>query len=150
RFNWLSLIAGDDISPYVPILDRTNADPDHTNTLQSVSTLVRSAYKAQRLEQIEDEVLQPYGLTCEQFRTRAKEELTERTYDRIREEIRRFNFSLEILVAGYDPKPGAHIFTVESPGKCSYYDKIGFWAIGSGQHQAVNSLFATKFSRLES
>lgn len=147
RYNWVSMIAGNDISPYVPILERANANPNHDNTLQSVSSIVKKAYKEQRLEQIEDEVLQPHGLTWDGLRGNARNELTDRTFERLREEIRSYSLSLEILVSGYDPQGQGHIFTVESPGKCSYYDKLGFWAIGSGQNQAVNSLFATKYSR---
>ena len=53
------------------------------------------------------------------------------------------------MVQGYDERGGPHIFTVDNPGKCEYYDKIGFWAIGSGQHQAVASLFLTEYDRFK-
>jgi hypothetical protein len=149
RYNWVSMIAGDDISPFIPILRRAHANTDHVNTLESVTSVIKTAYKDQRLEQIEDEVLQPYGLTWDRFHRSGKDELTDRTYEKIREEIKKYSLSLEILVGGYDPSGVGHIFTVESPGKCSYYDKLGFWAIGSGQHQAVNSLFSTKYNSAE-
>jgi hypothetical protein len=102
------------------------------------------------MEQIEDEVLSPIGLTWDSFRNRGKEELTERVHDRIVEQIQSYELSIEFMVQGFDEAGTPHIFTVQNPGKCEYYDKLGFWAIGSGQHQAVSSLFSTEYNRFGS
>jgi hypothetical protein len=147
RIGWWSLIAGDDISPVIPILARIDEAVREPETLTNVSKVVKDAYRAQRLQQIKDEILSEHGFTWEEFRAHGNERLTDRAYDRITEQIRSYGLSLELLLCGFDPKGTAHIFTVQNSGKIEYYDKLGFWAIGSGSHQAIASLFATHFGK---
>lgn len=147
---WLAMVAGNDISPATAILQKIDAMPKGSPAnLSSVSRIVRSAYRAQRREQIEDEILQPMGFTLDSFHALGKQQLTEREHERILEQLRFYELPVEFVVHGFDGdgRREPHIFTIENPGKCSYYDKIGFWAIGSGQHQAVASLFANQYSR---
>lgn len=149
RIGWWSLIAGDNISPAIPIIANINELELEPETLANVSKVVKGAYRAQRLQQIEDEILSALGFTWEEFRAHGKERLTELAYDRITEQIRSYDLSLELLLCGFDPKGAPHIFTIQNPGKTEYYDKLGFWAIGSGSHQAIASLFSTHFGKYQ-
>ena len=56
-------------------------------------------------------------------------------------QVSQFKVDCEFLVAGFDQQKGAHIFGVEDPGVCKNYTSLGFWAIGSGQQQALSSIF---------
>jgi len=147
-YGWISMIAGNDVSPAVPIIERIRQNRAASSFPETQPNLVRafkSAYKEQRLEFIEDEILSPVGFTWATFRSDAKAQLPEQTYERIIERIRAYELDVSFLVSGFDPEGEAHIFTVCNPGKCDYYDKLNFWAIGSGQNQALASLFASKY-----
>lgn len=149
NYGWDCMIAGNDISPVTPILQRiheVNRDI-RPLTLKSVSDAVKNAYRDQRLEQIEDEILSTMGMSWQSFRASARDELSPQAFERLTDRIRSYELQVELLVSGFDHDGGRHIFTVQNPGKCDYYDKVGFWAIGSGQHQAISSLFWNKYNR---
>jgi hypothetical protein len=149
---WTSMLAGNDVSPAVPILAKimasTRDKPDYGDTQESVADAFRAAYKAQRMEAIEDDLLASAGFTWETFRkSDARAQLPERTYERIIDNISTYELDITFLVSGFDSDGEAHIFTISNPGKCDYYKKLGFWSIGSGQHQAVASMFASRYDR---
>jgi hypothetical protein len=149
-YGWTSMIAGNDVSPAVPILKRVKegmAMEPYYDSQKGMVDIFKDAYKQQRLEQIEDEILSPLGFTWDTFRNDARVQLPERVYERIVDRIRQYELDLTFLISGFDDKGVSHIFTVSNPGKCDYYEKLGFWAIGSGQHQAVASMFANHYSR---
>lgn len=147
-FGWTSMIAGNDVSPAVPILaklrERRELEP-YPETLSNMGKEFKSAYKEHRLELIEDEILSPSGFTWETFRRDAKAQLTDQAHERMLDRIRTYELDLVFIVSGFDVAGKPHIFSVSNPGKCDYYDKIGFWAIGSGQHQAIASMFANHY-----
>ncbi len=149
-YGWTSMIAGNDVSPAIPILDKveeyTDENPD-PETLSSMTKHFKLAYKGHRLEVIEDEILGPSGFTWDTFRRDAKAQLTDQAYARMLDQIRAYELDLSFIVSGFDAAGHPHIFTVSNPGKCDYYDKLGFWAIGSGQHQAIASMFANQYSK---
>lgn len=43
-------------------------------------------------------------------------------------------------MAGFDKGKVPHVFTIEDPGIYANYDSLGFWAIGSGNQQALSSI----------
>jgi hypothetical protein len=118
--------------------------------LSSMTKNFKSAYKECRLDLIEDEILGPYGFTWDTFRRDAKAQLTDQAYARMLDQVRAYDLDLSFLVSGFDGSGHSHIFTVSNPGKCDYYDKLAFWAIGSGQHQAIASMFANRYSKYNS
>jgi hypothetical protein len=149
-YGWDSMIAGNDISPATPIIARVKESRESLpcgETLKGMTEAFKSAYKAQRLESIEDEILGPLGFTWETFRANARTQLSERTYDLAIDHIKNYELDLTFLVSGFDANKEAHIFTTSNPGKCEFHDKVGFWAIGSGQHQALASLFSIGYRR---
>jgi hypothetical protein len=149
-YGWTSMIAGNDVSPAVPILAKIkelNLSTNNEENLVNMTGVFKAAFRKQRLDEIEDEILSPMGFTWETFRRDARNQLPDAAFDRVVEKIRTFELDLSFLVSGFDAKGAGHIFTVSNPGKCDYYDKLGFWAIGSGQHQALASMFACEYFR---
>lgn len=61
-------------------------------------------------------------------------------------DIEDVHLKADFLVHGYDPNGYPHIFTVEHPTLTKEYGRIGFWAIGSGQHSALSILFFHKYN----
>ena len=149
-YGWTSMIAGNDVSPAIPIIGRVeeyiDANPD-AESLSSMTKHFKLAYREYRLELIEDDILGPSGFTWDTFRQDAKAQLTDQMYARMLDQIRAYELDLSFIVSGFDAEGRSHIFTVSNPGKCDYYDKLGFWAIGSGQHQAIASMFANRYGK---
>jgi hypothetical protein len=147
-YDWSMMFAADDISPAVPITKTITEGPYVEPTMTNAVNVVREAYQNQRTRQIEDEILQPIGLSMDAFLRNGKNQLSERAYERVYGRIESYDLGIEFVIQGFDAiDKEPHIFTVGNPGKCNFYDKVGFWAIGSGQHQAIASLFATQYSR---
>jgi 20S proteasome alpha/beta subunit len=148
-YNWTLMFAANDISPSTPVVNEILGYLT-PRTLHEVADIVKRAYKNQRNRQIEDDILQPVGFSLNSFLSDGKAQLSERTYERIFDRIESYDLGIEFLVQGYDSeKNNPHIFTVANPGKCNFYDKVGFWAIGSGQHEAIASLFATEYRKFD-
>lgn len=146
-YHWFSQFSADDVSAITPIYDNIR-DYDESNPagrVVDVASIAKDSYKKQRLLQIEDDILASYGLTWEQFKSEGRTRLGDRDFEIVIEAIRRYDLQVEMLVAGFDGQNEPHIFTVGNPGKVDYYDKVGFWAIGSGRHQALASLFASQY-----
>jgi hypothetical protein len=149
-YGWISQFAGNDVSPAIPIINSVDEKANKHHDLAEMVGFFRDSYQEQRLQQIEDEILSLHGMSWEEFNKDGKTRLNERTFDQISSEIAAYGLSLTFIVSGFDHKRTPHIFTVDNPGKIDYYDKLGFWAIGSGQHQAIASMFLTQCGRFDS
>ena len=152
-YHWFSQFAAEDISAITPIYERVEKNINRKAseiTLEDVSKMARDSYKGQRQTQIEDDILSSYGTNWEEFKINGRNLFNDRDYELITEKIRSYDLNVEMLIAGFDGKNNPHIFTVGNPGKASYYDKLGFWSIGSGQHQALASLFGCCYRRYAS
>jgi 20S proteasome alpha/beta subunit len=146
-YDWTLMFAADDISPITPIVEEIRETSATPATLKGVADLIKRAYRNQRNRQIDDEILQPVGLSMRSFLSDGKSQLSERAYEKIFDRIESYDLGIELLVQGYAQDRDPHVFTVTNPGKCNFYDKVAFWAIGSGQHQAIASLFATGYDK---
>lgn len=150
-FHWWSQFASNDVSAILPVYEAIrNRDASDTKTklltkLTDIAEMCKEAYKAGRLERIQDEVLAEYGMTWKDLKEDGMKRLNERDFQMLTEKIRRFSLDLEMLIGGFDENKEPHIFTVSNPGTANYYDKLGFWAIGSGQPNALAALFACEY-----
>src|SRR5262249_5824155 len=54
-------------------------------------------------------------------------------------QIQRLRLEVSIILAGVD-QSGAHIYSIEDPGTSVRWDRLGYNAIGSGQHHAMMML----------
>lgn len=149
-YGWTSQIAGNDVSPAMPIIDRFKRATKGSDVYDSMAEMARAfkvAFKEERLEQIEDEILSPMGFTWETFQDQGKAKLPDIVFMQVIDQIRTYELDLSFLISGFDERGEPQVFTVSNPGKCDYYTKLGFWAIGSGAQQALASLFASKYNR---
>jgi hypothetical protein len=70
HYHWFSQFAAGNISAITPLYEQVRLAEKNTGiekTFEGVSSLAKNAYKAQRLIQIEDEILASYGLTWAEF-----------------------------------------------------------------------------------
>lgn len=150
HYHWFSQFAANNISAITPIHQHVKTEEAKigiVETCDEVSNIAKNAYKTQRLIQIEDEILASYGLTWDLFATEGRTRLNDRDFEIVTEKIRAYDLELDMLVVAFDARSRAHIFTMSNPGTVSNYDKLSFWAIGSGQHLAMASLFAGCYDR---
>lgn len=139
--HWITLFAGNDISCVTPMLKHISAFlqgiPD---TLENVTKAFTNSFHAQLKLKNENEILRPLGYTLGRFQKVGLQQLGSDTFSRLLYSIERQTLDVEFLVAGFE-KDDAHLFTVKSPGTISNYTPLGFWAIGSGQTNALGSMF---------
>jgi hypothetical protein len=150
--SWMALMAGDDISHATPILEMMAIAKTMlpTLTLDEITSLAKSSYRKQRAIVAEDRFLSPYNMTLDEFKSSGRDVFLQETHAEIIRSIRDCDLKLEILFGGFDKSKAPHIFRLGDPGDCDYYDKVGFWSIGSGQHAALSTLFAHQYNRTES
>jgi hypothetical protein len=139
--HWIAMFAGNDISSITPILRDVMAylalRPD---TLDNVQAAFITSFQRLLTDKAENEVLRPLGYTMEEFKQAGLQQLGPDHFSRLLFEIQQLRIDVEFLVGGFeDEKP--YIFTVSPPGKVADYSPVGFWAIGSGQTNALGSIF---------
>lgn len=139
--SWITMFAGNDISSVTPILREVDAyltmRPD---TLDNVQAAFIAAFHKQLKDKAENEVLRPVGYTMDEFKQAGLQQLGSDHFSRLLFEIQQLHLDVEFLIGGFErTKP--YIFTASPPGKIADYTPVGFWAIGSGQTNALGSIF---------
>jgi hypothetical protein len=144
---WAAMFAGNDISPVVPIIEdvRSRLQGYDEIPLRDMVEAFTKAYATQLQRKIEKEILARLGFeNLTEFRTEGLKDLGQEIFAQVLEKTRKVGLDLQFLVSGFCEKKRPHIFTVNNPGIEEYYDKLGFWVIGSGQTNALGSLFAAR------
>ena len=101
---------------------------------------IRKQYSELRKRVASEILLEPRGLSFEEFYlqgtiNRLPTDLA-LTLDSM---IQKVNLNVSIMLAGIDGT-GSHIYSIEDPGTSVCYDRLGFYAIGSGYHHALMTL----------
>jgi len=149
--NWTAMVSAGDITDAIPIWDKVKERLDYSQwtktvkpsnkTLKEVVQVFVGAFQEYRKEQITSHILADYGLTPERLLTEGKRLLGLSLFTDLWNQIAQFKIDCQFLVAGFDLEKQTHIFGIEDPGICKNYSSLGFWAIGSGQQQALSSIF---------
>lgn len=151
--NWIAMLSGEDITQAVPIWDRVRRNLGYVSvrgpypeekTLEQVVRAFVTAFQEHRKQEIEDRFLTQHNLTVERFINEGKKLLGASLFTHVWNQIASFEVKCGFLVTGFDKEKGAHLFTIDDPGIYANYDSPGFWAIGSGQQQALASIFAAE------
>jgi 20S proteasome alpha/beta subunit len=141
--NWGVMVAGNDISAYVPVVERAKKLlTEKSGTLTEMMECLKTAYRQEFRSLIEDGYLSRYDMTLDEFKKKGKAQLLAEEYTRLSLEIKIFSLGCTFLAYGVDDQKIGHIFTVSNPGKVEVYDKPGFWAIGRGATSALSMLAA--------
>jgi hypothetical protein len=140
--DWLAMMAADDVTQCVPIIERA-ATYFHkrANSLQVARSCLKRAYQKQLSELAADMVLGRFGLDMEGFLKSRSRRFTDKTSDLLIAQMREIKVDWQFLAFGFDSDKTPHLFTVEEPGIDSVYDKPGFCAVGSGRYAADTLLF---------
>jgi 20S proteasome alpha/beta subunit len=147
--NWKIMIAGNDIGPAYPIIDRAQKklEPITAPTINQVADAVQQAYNEEQAKEAEQIFLTARGFTMAKFVNEGKQLLTEADFIRIGSEIEGAQFQLSLLVTGFDDHGAAHIFVLyggTNKGFIRIYKE--FCAIGSGE---TNATFLMNFRELK-
>lgn len=102
---------------------------------------IKECYKHVRHQEIRERILGPRGFEKLDDFYRVQNRLNPEIVFGIQAMIDRYDYGLQILVAGTTSN-GAHLYGVSEPGTSQCYDAINFHAIGSGTPHALNSLIA--------
>lgn len=150
--HWTAMVSGDDVSLAGPIWRRmrthlgyfeNRAEQVGEKTLDEVVTACLSAYADYRKEMITAQFYTPHGLTEERFVSHGKKLLGSSLFSETWQKVDQFEMGLSFLVSGFDKDRRAHIFVVDEPGVLRDFGPTSFWAIGSGQNEALSSIFFT-------
>ncbi len=102
---------------------------------------IKESYQFMREREIKEKFLTPRGFAnFDKFYKNQRNLIPEFALS-IQNEIDRYDYGLDILVAGISDN-AAHIYGIFNPGTSKCFDAIGFHAIGSGLPHAVNTLIA--------
>jgi hypothetical protein len=148
---WSVFFAGNDVTQAPLVMDRA------TDTLRdlklidqwAVQSAMQSAIQETVQQKIEASVLSSYGMDLRAFVDKGLRKLGVAAFTEIRHRIEQVDLGSEFLVCGFADRedgdsiehPVPHIQYFHGRGSVESYDQIGFWAIGSGAHAALSSLF---------
>jgi hypothetical protein len=139
--HWMALYAGNDISHVTPVTrevrNKLRGQPD---TLENVQNAFVEAFHLELEKKAENEILRPLGFSLKEFKQEGMRLLGQDNFTRLMIEVQQQTIDIQFLVGGFD-NGDPYVFTVSAPGKISDYSELGFWAIGSGQTNALGSIF---------
>jgi hypothetical protein len=137
RFHWWAMIAADDLSHVVPIIDAATLRlldlSDANNTVAHTERAVVAAYQDVRTQYAQDFILVPIGLTMQDLKEH-------RPDNSLVDELNSVDLRCQVLVAGFDRDGDGHIFSVENPGIGKNHDPVGWASIGAGGYSATSTL----------
>lgn len=140
----VAMFAGDVLKANA-ILKLAKAGIQNSNTgVETVADIVQKSYKEQWVKDIEDALLQRFGLDRTKFVNKQKE-LDPELVKNINNTIGNYNMDVQIIVAGIE-KTEPHIFKIENPGIKQSHDSIGYCCIGSGTQHATFSLIESQYN----
>lgn len=106
-----------------------------------VISKIKECYQHIRKSEIKEKILNPRGFNDFEDFYQAQRVLVPDITLMIQSEIDRYDYGLEILIAGIS-EGFAHIYGISDPGTSKCFDALGFHAIGSGLPHAINTLIA--------
>jgi hypothetical protein len=131
--NWTAMMAADDLTQCVAIIEKAKEYfRNRNNTLSVARSVFKRAFQRHLVEMREDAVLSGYGMTMEEFNKHGKRRFTERKFEALCDRLEAIDPKCEFLVHGFDSFKRPHIFRVYGVGSDQVLDKPGFCAIGSG------------------
>ncbi|SRR6266851_5116389 len=148
--HWRVMFAGNDISPIPELLRRTKArlPEEEAVSLERIVNEVVASYREKRLSDAEARYLAPLSLTFSTFVNegeRYRGIFGRDNYVRLLTSIQEYELEISLLVAGFDEKGNARLFSIDSDegrGTPQYHDEIpGFHAIGSGGTAANHMMY---------
>lgn len=142
--NWFAMFASDDTTDVSPILDRAKyrmCQAKGQRSLSEAGIILQESYMLRHQDLIEFGVLKPLGFKdYDDFHQRAKDCLPESEHIRILQKIDMTAPQCTFLVGGFDPMEIGHLFQQECKAAWLGLDELGWWAIGSGQNEAIGAL----------
>jgi hypothetical protein len=109
--------------------------------LSEVGAAISLAFAKRHQDLIEFGLLTPYGSTgFDDFHSRARASLGSAKFNRLLKEMESIVPECEVLVGGFDLMGVAHLLSQRPNSAYECLDDPGFWAIGSGQQEAVSCL----------
>ncbi len=140
----VAMFAGDVLKANAVLkLAKTNIQNANTST-EKVAEIVEKAYKEQWVSDIENALLQRFGLDRKTFVNKQKE-LDPELVKGVNNLIGNYNLGVEIIVAGVDTDE-PHMFKILNPGMKQAQDPIGYCCIGSGTQHATFSLIESEYN----
>ena len=141
--DWWAMIAASNLSNVFPVIDKitSNWQPQTGDSITNVVEVVGTAYKSERQERAEAEVLSPHGLDFEEFLSNGKTWLPEYTFIQIEDGLSKYDLGVSLMICGFDQTGAGYIFTVQNPGVTYRWDIPGFNAIGSGFYGAEYMMY---------
>src|ERR1700722_17784682 len=124
---WVAMIAGDDVSHALPIVQKasTNFSKLSENNLGNAIQAFKNAYKQELADHAADLVLGRFNLTMNQFLDKGAKKFTPDVFDTLCDQIARVTLRCRFLLAGFDKWQSPHIFTVADPGVAETFDLPG-------------------------
>lgn len=103
---------------------------------------IRQKFVEARRKAANELILEPRGLSFEGFYERGGiQRLPGELAMLLDSRIQMMQINVSIILAGLD-RTGPHIYSIEDPGTATSYDRLGYFAIGSGERHAMLTLVA--------
>jgi hypothetical protein len=138
------LIAGNDVNRAETIFNKAKArlgeEGVRWRDADRIAEIVFEECNTERDRIIEASILRKRGFNWKMFREGGKTLCTDAVYYEIASEIADVKLSLDCLIAGFDEDDKPHIRFTNWETPPENYDQLGFYAIGTGAHAAMNSL----------
>ena len=142
--NWFAMYSANDTTDVRPILDFATiilCRQNRERTLMEAGIAIETAYADRHQRLIENRLLIPTGFRgLDDFHERGRKILGSAKFNQILQRIEEISPECVFLLGGFDTQGIAHLVIQEPKSSFQCFDDPGFWAIGSGQQEAISSL----------
>ena len=136
---WMVMYAGN-AANYKRLLARIKSTLGDGKLPSAVISAVEEAYRVELLKIHETEVLNPYGMSRDDFFAFGKERFTEYKFNAIVDVLEQTHTDVSLMIAGYDERGDGHIYEASCWGVVKE-QPLDFHAIGSGRSIALGTLY---------
>ncbi len=148
--DWHAMFSGNDITKVDLMLDfvREKLPQGSSLSVSQVADVFALAYRKMKQQIAENTLLFPMG-TMNKFLKDGPQRLGAENFTALLQRVQSVVIDCQFLVSGFDKSGEPHILSVGNDGDPKIYDRVGFWAIGSGQQNALSTLFFHGYNRLK-
>jgi hypothetical protein len=144
--NWFTLYAANDVTDVRPIIETIQlqlCSKKGERFMVEAGHALSMAFAKRHDDIALYRVLRPNGFqSMDDFYAKAKARVIPASeFTRLKRELKAVKPECVVLMGGFDYSGLGHLLLQEAESPYQCYDDPGFWAIGSGQHEALSALF---------
>lgn len=119
---------------------------EQIGTIKELAEIVRVEYQNYRRDMAVKSVLEPRGLTLNDYYDR-QQKLNIGIIQEIENQLVNLNIAVDLIIAGHNMENECHIYSITHPGILVLHDALGYVCVGTGAPHATYNLIGSNYKK---